>query len=99
MNYMEYLHVQSQVERMYNFHPDLFDALDHKELEILRKGFLYDTDEAAYPQSLKQYYEDSVSGNEELQKQMLIVAQKLYDLSGSGKLEDGIKNNVSFPEQ
>lgn len=99
MNYTEYLHIQSQVERMYDFHPEFFDELDGIELEILRKGFLYDTDDNTYPESLKQYYEDNVSVDEGLQKRMFAVAQKLYDLSGSGKLEDSIKNNVSFPEQ
>lgn len=99
MNYTEYLHIQSQVERMYDFHPDFFDELDGVELEVLRKGFLYNTDDDTYPESLKQYYEDNVSTDEQLQKRMFAAVQKLYDLSGSGKLEDIIKSNVSFPEQ
>lgn len=84
---------------MYDFHPDFFDELDGAELEVLQKGFLYNTDDDTYPKSLKQYYEDNVSADEELQKRMFASVQKLYDLSGSGKLEDSIKNNVSFSEQ
>lgn len=96
---MEYLHIQSQVERMYDFHPDFFNMLNVDELEALQKGFLYDTDDDTYPESLRRYYEDNISMNEELQKQMFAATQKLYDLSGSGDLKDSMKNNVSFPEQ
>lgn len=99
MNYTEYLHIQSQLERMYDFHPAFFQELEETELAVLRKGFLYDTDDDAYPHSIKQYYEEVVQTDERLQKQMFTAAQKLYDISNSGDLQDSLKDIVSFPEQ
>lgn len=99
MNYIEYLHTQSQIERLYDFHPDFFKDLEPTELSALSKGFLYDVDDDLYPDSIKQYYEQNINTNKELQNQMLSAAQRLYDLSGSGSLEDSMKNIVSFSGQ
>lgn len=97
MKYREYLNVQNQIERMYDFHPDFFDMIEATEKQALQKGFLYDTDDDSYPKSLRDYFDSKVAGNATLQKAMLEAAQRLYTLSNSGDIRDTMDDDTTFP--
>ena len=99
MNYIEYLHVQSQIERMHDFHPEFFDMLSEEEKNALHEGFLYDVPDDTYPESIKAFYDEKVAKNLTLQRQMLRAAQRIYTLSNSGSIEDSMKNNISFKNE
>jgi len=86
MNYKQFLALQNRIEWLYEFHPDFFEQLTSKQRESLHIGVLYDVSDQDYPKSIEAYYNEIVSGDEELQKDMLNSAQALYDLSGSGLL-------------
>lgn len=86
MNYEQYIELQNKVEWLHDFHPDFFDQLKQEERSALQEGLLYDTADANYPESIKDFYEKSIAHNEKLQADMFKAAQKLYVLSGSGQL-------------
>lgn len=97
MKYREYLSVQSQLERMYDFHPDFFDMLEVAEREALEKGFLYATEDDEYPGSLRDFFDSEIAQDAELQMAMLRAAQRIYTLSGSGSIISTMEDDTSFP--
>lgn len=98
MKYVEYLHVQSQIERMHEFHPEFFDSLSDGEKRALHEGLLYDVVDSAYPDSIRAYYDNEVAKNRHLQQAILEAAQKIYTLSGSGDIRESMKDIISFSD-
>ena len=97
VKYNEYLTLQSQVERLYDFHPDLFDKLSSDEYAILHNTLLFDTSDEEYPESIESFFYNTVAESPLTQTTLLSAAQHLYNLSNGGDVRDTLKDSVSFP--
>lgn len=96
MNYIEYLHIQSQLERMDDFHPKAFDEINEDSKKLLSSTFLYDADDENYPKSIKDFYNDRIANDTKLQEVMLDAAQEVYDRLKSGDVREDMKDTISF---
>lgn len=96
MNYGEYLHIQSQLERMDDFHPKAFDEISKDSKKLLSSMLLYDADDENYPTSIKDFYNDQIANNTKLQGAMLDAAQEVYDQLKAGDVREDMKDTISF---
>ena len=84
MDYKRYLRIQWRLEWFYDFHPEFFDDIPPEKKKLLQETFLYDTPDEGYPESLRDFYDEKISNNKTLHKEMLLAVDVLYRTIGVG---------------
>lgn len=88
MDYKRYLRIQWRLEWFYDFHPEFFDDIPPEQKKLLQETFLYDTPDEGYPESLRDFYDEKISNNKTLHKEMLLAVDVLYRTIGVGSFFD-----------
>lgn len=88
MDYKRYLRIQWRLGWFYDFHPESFDDIPPEQKKLLQETFLYDAPDEGYPESLRDFYDEKISNNKTLHKEMLLAVDALYKVAGAGGLVD-----------
>lgn len=88
MNYDSYLELQTCLEWFYDFHPQFFDDIPPEQKKLLQDIFLYDAPDEGYPESLQDFYDETISDKPTLQCNVLLAVDALYRAAGAGSLFD-----------
>ena len=86
MDYDKYLKLQTRLEWFYDFHPQFFDDIPPEQKKLLQDIFLYDAPDEGYPESLQDFYDETISGKPALQHDALLAVDALYRAAGAGSL-------------
>ena len=86
MNYDRYLKLQTRLEWFYDFHPEFFDDIPPEQKKLLQDTFLYDAPDEGYPESLQDFYHETINGKPTLQHDALLAVDALYQAAGAGSL-------------
>lgn len=90
MTYNQYLHLMFSLEAFYDFHSKCFKELSQEKQRTLNKVFLYNYDDTHdnnndYPASIKDYFNENIRNDENLQLLALSAISVIYRNSGMGE--------------
>lgn len=88
MDYDKYLRLQSFLEWFYEFHPQFFDDITPEQKKLLQDTFLYDAPDEGYPESLRDFYDETIGRKPALQHDMLVAVDRLCKAAGAENLLD-----------
>ena len=86
MDYDKYLKLQTRLEWFYDFHLQFFDDIPPEQKKLLQDIFLYDAPDEGYPESLQDFYDETISSKPTLQHDALLAVDALYQAAGAGSL-------------